>query len=332
MVLGLLWRLSSGDVTPSQAVIIAQLEWYSLLLFIPAAWVLKRWEKHLHWLLLIPGFNGFGLHHVPFGMQASLALISLATLGPAAVKSLQRYRIPTAIALALCALLITQALTRSGSRAGVITLLVGLVVLIWLRRSDLTAALKTPRGALSLTIGAVLMLGALGANYENLHKRFVVDSVHKASFSLSLDDMSRDKDIFPDRRIFLSAFGLEKWQEKPLFGHGTTSVKPLLKADPDFHIHPHLHNIYVQALVELGLLGTLTWLAVSLALLLGVRKYARQQPKHLVGCFWATGIALAIWSLQSAEIHTANWRFSVIMVMALGTALTHNGRQPNNKP
>ncbi|MGB0867927.1 MAG: O-antigen ligase family protein, partial [Granulosicoccaceae bacterium] len=161
----------------------------------------------------------------------------------------------------------------------------------------------------------------VSANSQTLYKRFVVGAYLKADITFNLNDIPRDKDVFFGRRLYLSVFGVEQWLDKPLLGHGATGVDALLDADPDFHIHHHLHNTYVQTLAEIGLLGALAWAMISAVILLGVYKHgSRLGSPALVNFFW-TALALAVWSLQSAPVHVAYWRFAVIMVCALGLSI-----------
>lgn len=329
----------------------AQLKWFSLLMFVPVGWLLYQQQAKLQWLLLLPalivlfrivdhssletwqsdlfgsGFNGFGLHHVRFGMQASIALIGLLALGPALVQSLSKYRWLAAICLVLTSLIIAQALFRCGSRSGLICLAVGILVLLWRSRSTIFQRLFTRQGAVSSIFVLTLVVTTVVANFDQLHKRFFIGAYQQASYSFSLDEIPRDKDVFLGRRLHLSAFGLDKWQQSPVFGYGPGGARVLLRADPDFHIHPHLHNMYVQALVEIGVSGVLAWLAISISLLIAVLKYGRYTQPPVLNYFWSIAIALAVWSLQSAAIYQASWRFSVVLVCALASAICYMGRQ-----
>jgi len=337
LIFGEFSRLSETGVYGT-AEMVGLLEWASLLLFLPAGLLLFRQQKYILWLLLAPvlavvarilshisyetwqsdlfgrGFNGFGLHHVPFGLQASLAIIALLSMGPAAVRTLPkyRYRVLARVVLVASALLITQALFRSGTRSGVICLALALAVLLWQQRASVLRALITAKGRLAAIAVFALLIIVVSVNSQTLYKRFVVGAYLKADITFNLEDIPRDKDVFFGRRLYLSAFGIEQWLDKPL----------LLDDDPDFHIHHHLHNTYVQTLAEIGLLGSLAWASVSAVILLGVYKHgSRLGNSPLVNFFWSAAFALAVWSLQSAPVHVAYWRFAVIMVCALGLSI-----------
>lgn len=256
---------------------------------------------------------GFGQHHVTFGMQAMLAIIAAMALTHVSVSQFpstaKRW---TATAGAGCAVaLLTQALITSNSRSGWGCLLIGLITLAYCSRKKITA-LNRKNKVLALFVFLLATTTLIGQNYEKIEHRLAKATQVDFAFTLSVDDLPRDRDVFFARRIHLTNFGWERWSERPLLGHGPAAIRPLLAADPDFHIHPHLHNTYIQVLAELGLIASIALLAVFSVLF-----YYFWQHRPTIGNTYrpiynliaASMLSLAVWSIAAFHLHSSDWRF-----------------------
>ena len=72
----------------------------------------------------------------------------------------------------------------------------------------------------------------------------------------NLSDLKMDG--FSERLNWLR-LGLEKWREKPLIGWGPYSVEPIMEEynKKTGFSKSHFHNIYLQILIQIGLIGFL---------------------------------------------------------------------------
>lgn len=344
----MLWTLSLNEYEITET-----LEGYrhyaELLLFIPFSAVIYHCRAYWLQLLWVPviavtvrvlhrtdfsslettlfykWIYGFGQHHVTFGMQAMLAIIAVVALTPVTSKrfapSFKQWAV-TAGLIAAAALLL-QALMTSGSRSGWGSLLVGLVVLLFCIRAKLIATSGRNLAAVAAVFFLVTAV-LVGQNLNKIEQRLGSDTQVDFNFTLSVDELPRDQDLFFARRIHLTYFGWQNWQERPLIGHGPAAVQPLLAADPDFHIHPHLHNTYIQVLMELGVLGCfallLVW-AVFLYYFWPSRPKIGETYRPIYNLITASLLSLAVWSIAGFHLHSSDWRFIFIWYTAFAAFL-----------
>lgn len=333
----MLWTLWLGEYSLWET-----LEGYrhyaELLLFIPFSVVIYHCRAHWRALLWIPvlavvvrvlhrtdfsslettlfykWIYGFGQHHVTFGMQAMLAIVAIAalTLGTAAAVRGARRQWAVRLGAMAAAALLLQALITSGSRSGWGCLLVGLTALLYCSRRQIFSALRSPRGATAATVLLLVAAALVAQNFEKIERRVARDTQVNFNFTLSVDELPRDRDVFFARRIHLAHFGLVQWRERPWLGHGPASVRPMLAADPDFHVHPHLHNTYIQVLMELGVLMT-SVLALLIATLTFYLWRARpgwqDELRPMYNLIAASAISVVVWSLAAFHLHSSDWRF-----------------------
>jgi O-antigen ligase len=122
-------------------------------------------------------------------------------------------------------------------------------------------------------------------------------------------------------------FGIDRALERPLLGWGAGASHRLMdeSADPrlkeEGQTLSHLHNAYVEILVQLGAIGALLAAAVILLLVRGVWtgvRCGRAPPDY--GLFLISAFALTlIWSLWSYRAVHQDWR--VFWVLLAGSAL-----------
>ncbi|TVQ87603.1 MAG: hypothetical protein EA400_11170 [Chromatiaceae bacterium] len=127
-------------------------------------------------------------------------------------------------------------------------------------------------------------------------------------------------------------FGLARWRERPWLGWGP-GASPLLlarHADEGFLVKDdaslrHLHNTYLEVLVQLGLIGLLLWLALLLALLRGLAAAvtaSRLSPD--LGRFLGLALVfMAVWGLFDFHALSQAWRgyWALLAGSALSFAL-----------
>jgi O-antigen ligase len=139
-------------------------------------------------------------------------------------------------------------------------------------------------------------------------------------------------------RKILWRIGWRKWRERPIFGWGPGTTELLLKQEA----HPllsqsitlkdgsiqtlslsHLHNVYLEFLVRFGVFGTLSVLAVPMALLANLRKaHAKGGVPWDYACFLFAGWGLlAIMAFFDFQIFKYAWRNYCLIWAALTFAV-----------
>lgn len=301
-----------------------QLPWF--LLLIPIA-VFLRMLKNIDWMDLhstlfsaIP--YGFGRHHVPFGLYCAFSLLILMAVSPGLISgfSSRWKRFPLAVLISVVTIALLQGLMTSQSRLAWLVTLGGtsLFLLIRLRR----ATAYTPDRKLLLwgvTSASVLIVGMIALNYDKLQDRLIKQSTVNFELSLDVSKLPRDEDVFIARRLHLSAFGLEAWDQKPYFGWGPGNVRPLLAQDPDFNQHRHLHNSYVQTLAELGLMGFGLFTILYVSLVLSASHSWRTFGEHVFLGPLVVAMALSYfgWCLFDVRLHNIDGRFVILLLSGL---------------
>lgn len=129
-------------------------------------------------------------------------------------------------------------------------------------------------------------------------------------------------------------FGLQQWQARPWRGYGPGASRLLMRQsgdtrllcpEPDGSVLKHLHNSYLELMVQLGLLGLLLWLAVVALIVRGLGVSAqRGQLSHDLA--WFLGLALlylGLWSLFNFRMVNQDFRgfWSLLAGMALSFSL-----------
>jgi O-antigen ligase len=81
-------------------------------------------------------------------------------------------------------------------------------------------------------------------------------------------------------RVHLFTYGVDRWLERPWLGWGPGALPALLDILPDARLHQQdLHNLYLDMLVRVGLLGSLP---LAIGLLLVLRSAARMVRQRRV--------------------------------------------------
>jgi O-antigen ligase len=322
--------------------------WLKLLLFIPFGFWMARWASRRLTLLFVSVIGlaigmlasvdwstpaqflqtrtGFQFPAIGFAYVAGIAILGLFMLGLDALKGMARKRqVVTSILLLLLLLMLIQGFIQSYSRGAWLAMAVALPVLFaaWYRHR---ASVKTrlPRRS-QLAVG-VLLLAVAGLviymNNENIAQRVVFES---EVISSALSDQ-RDETEFSSTGLRLNVwrFGLEKFAERPIFGWGAGSAKYLIEqsgaadrlASPDGKWLPHLHNSYLEVLVQFGLVG-FVWVLTILVLLgrmmLKVTA-AGIMPRPYSLFFLFVVVFAAIWCVFDYRIVHRDWQFSWIIL------------------
>ena len=282
------------------------------------------------WQALSEGHTrlGFGLPAIAFGLYAATALLGVLLLVPnyaARLPSLPRRALLVAAGAALA--LIGIGLLTCRSRGAWLALALALppcAVWAW-RRGGL------PRPALA-GLGAVLVAG-LVMNGEALARRLADDgATYRALVGLcdvpAAGTPARLATLPADSvglRLRLSGLALERWRERPWFGHGPDAGRQIIVQadDPELAAMAHLHNTYLELLVRFGVVGLAGFGAVLAGLGAGLHRAARAGtlPPQL-GMFLTGTLAITlVWSAFDFRLLTQDFRFHVVLLAGIAFGL-----------
>jgi len=122
-------------------------------------------------------------------------------------------------------------------------------------------------------------------------------------------------------RFHFVAYGFEKWLERPVIGWGPGTSRMLLQQHPleAARRFPHVHNTYLDALVELGSIGGGLFAAAAV-LLLGMLWRGRREgsiPPDLAIFLFGVAAMLSIWSLSNVRYDHVDGRHYHLMLAAM---------------
>jgi O-antigen ligase len=318
-----------------------------LLLLLLAAGVLARILIHMPWgdLAHIAQWPriGFGLVETVFAPLAGVTALGVLMLGPRLAAQASPWRRGVFAGLGLAALaLLLEALVLTQTRgvwlaaAAVFPPALAFRYRDWLRGH----ALKSRRGL--AVLGLALVLGGVFVqqNAGFFIKRFESERL-EAHPSTHKEWVAGGKQVVMTTsigyRLILWRVGAEKWLQRPWLGWGPGSSEwllrqtdnPLLNQDvklPDgteFSLHlPHLHSLYLEALVRFGVLGALLFFALPLLLLRGVWKAcAEGRIPWDYACFLLAGWGFtAVAAAFDFQIFKFAWRNYCVIWAALSYA------------
>ena len=356
---GLVHTLVAGLLSPQHAGLYWEglTSWLKLLLFIPVAFFSRGEERKLDLLLLLllagllfrilfrmdwttliadPGeiLNlrpGFGLPALAFALYSGAGLIGLATVGRRLLEGEpgSQTRNPLAPAFwAFAACILLLGLSLAAARSGWLALLVAMPVALWVsrgRQPPAEAQVETRRWlklAVGLTVAAVVVIGS---------QRTFERAAWELN-ALTASPPGPEQTPLTSDRVRLNGlrFGVETWMERPWFGWGADASGHLLgSADPAglrFHDGArleHLHNTYLEILVQFGAVGLFLVAALLLALAQGLRLACRdgRSSSRYCGFFLGVLVMVLIWSLFEYRLPHRDWR--VFWMVVGGAAYGH---------
>ena len=205
---------------------------------------------------------GFGAV-IPLGQYAAVALVGVVLMFPRLWSAVKTYgwRWAVVLAWAVLALLLLEVVVISQARGvwlalGTVTVM--LAGLVWppLVRRNLRKGLAT----LTVTVLAVVLV--VYANQGLITARLAQESdVLGKLISGDIDQITTTQEREGGQavavRVEMLAFALEHWKEKPMLGFGPGATEPLLQGSDNMalSVHPDVHNIYLEILLRLGLVG-----------------------------------------------------------------------------
>ncbi|MGB5831036.1 MAG: O-antigen ligase family protein [Thiohalocapsa sp.] len=334
------FRQASGVAAAGRLESVA--EWVQLGVFVPVAYAL-RGDQHrllqllrlaliglvlgvlwrLDWSLLfsdsarfLKSRPGFGFPAIVFALFAGVALVGLLVLR-------ERWWTAGASRTAGWPVLVWLVVTTFVAQAFVLTLsrgawvaLVGTAVTaFWMNLRGLGAQAATPtrRSPLLLAAG-VLLTGLLVFNSGPMVDRLVEERAAVGAMLSGQLDYSSESSL--SLRWHAQLFGLQQWLERPMFGWGAGASRALMKTSGNPALLDqgvllkHLHNTYLEILVQLGLVGLLLWIGIFVSLLMSVASAWRNGAlsPDLARFLILSIVYLAIWDLFDFHALHQGWR------------------------
>lgn len=300
---------------------LVRLDW-TRLLDDPVAWVLSR--------------EDFGFTAIAFGLYGSAALLGIVLLRWPSRSWVPWVRWGSG-------LLLVQGVLLTQSRGAWLALILALAIGLWLQWADGDLA-RPPaqafgsRPALFHWVGGLVLVLLLGLNTGLVTDRLALEA--DSARALLQPGSQPDAQSSLGLRWNVQRFGLRLWLERPLFGWGAGASEPLIAAqaeragliDGNTPL-VHLHNSYLELLVQLGWLGLVVFVALVGFLMQGVIKARRsgRLPPDLAHLLLALFVLLLVWNLFNFRMLSQDWRgfWTLVAGAALSVRLTSDASLSN---
>lgn len=112
-------------------------------------------------------------------------------------------------------------------------------------------------------------------------------------------------------RLHMISFGLERWREAPWLGHGPGGLTTILQeSGGELSIYKHLHNVFIDNLARLGMLGTILLQGLFVAVFYAAwRAYRTGRIPTDISLFVIGGLSLAFFAnLTDLRLFGWDWR------------------------
>jgi len=289
-------------------------------LIVRIAWYIE-WESLSQFYLQR---QGYGFNPVPMGLYSGIVILGLLVFG----RRLMAYSKGNGVmrlvfvllwggALALTAVALITTQSRGAWLALVLSMLMMAVVVYLMSRSK---GLRVRYYGIGLVVISVFLLPVIFLLHETIQKRLEVEAdVYPAIISLDLEEVPYTS---VGRRVHMWAHGLNEWSEKPVFGYGPGSAGKLLARDEQLAIHPNYHSIYIQVLVELGVVGGGFFLSTLLFLVIGfIGAYRRGEVMPDIFVFIVGAwVMILVSGLFSTRLFQSDGRFMMLMLTGVTLA------------
>jgi len=276
----------------------------------------------------------FGMSVIHFALSATLALVGLLLFSRRFLASgasgvgLALRALALALGVAVFGYALAASLVRMAWLAFLLVSPAILAYVIWNRRQPLPN--RGLRYAASLLIAGGLV-GLVVSQGATIADRIGVESRElKAVATLKREDLEGATSV--PIRFQKIVWGLQLTGERPFFGWGIGAWKPLgdRSADADAVWEPgDVHNLYVQILLEMGLVGA--GLALVLLVLLGRGLWAAyrggQLPADAVIWLVISVAVTAVWAMGNGKLWQANVRNPFTLLFGIAMAIHFLRRQ-----
>ncbi|MCP5315575.1 MAG: O-antigen ligase family protein [Chromatiaceae bacterium] len=353
----LFWYLHAPDSDYASMVLRSAGDWIKLLFFIPFAWWLSSRPQEIGRILFIAAVGlalGFlhkinwpvldqGFLHRQFtaylqplamGLYAGVAVLGLLTCRS---PLLRRWRAGPRRWLAVFGYLtlvavLVELLILSYSRTAWLCFAAGLILLA-LRYVFLSQREHALRNWQMGLLAGLVLFSLLVVNLDDLRDRMnaevpVIEQIIEGQFS---EDARGSIAV----RLHGWQFALESWQQRPWFGWGAGTSHLLIPASglPQLRVGnlwlAHFHNTYLELLFQFGAVGTLLFLLLLIALVVGAIRSRRATHLSSVrdGCaclyplLLVAGVCTAAWVLADHRATNHDWRFFWMLLAGSAFAL-----------
>lgn len=335
----------SGDINLQKG--LQQLIGISGLLAILVAWSLQGDGRRIALALLLAGLSlliaiaehssleqilayldgqraTYGLANNGPGLYMSAGLLALGTLGVVAVDQLRRDR-PALRAAGWLLLLVVAFVfaiavvfnqSRSSWLAAALVLPPGLALAAYLhrRRGRLRFGLRLGL-ALAVLIGAGAYLGTDVIQERLGHERKTIEAIKEG-------DLANVPASSIGSRVHMWRGALEYIQERPVFGWGPGTSRMLIRQLPGIKPLPHFHNLYLNLLVEVGVMGLALFALTFGVLARDVLKAYRQRFMSAELTLFVTSVAAMFLLASMAQIRHDDAHGMSFLALLTGLAYT----------
>jgi len=347
----LIFWLTAPSPTLAHEIARSGWDWIALLQFVPFAyWAAGREDRAQRLLFLaLIGFTldilrdidwatfnaaffstrfGANLPANAFGMFTGLGILGLV-----AMRSRFWERLPTGErrwlwigVWVLLAAVMAEGLALSLSRGSWLAFVAAVVALLV---AEWRAGRTKNQGSRANVFGtaalfALILAVLVGLNAGSIKGRLAADSG-------TIDQITQGRITAPPSdsaglRLHVWRFGLEKWAERPWFGWGAGSSYYLIEHSgrPDLRDGAfwldHLHDTYLEILVQFGAVGFGLISLMSAVLVLGVAQECRagRMSGDLCRLFAASLVFVLVWDLFEYRVVKHDWTF--FWILFAGTA------------
>lgn len=335
--------------------------WLRPLLFVPFAfWAAGREQRVVSLLLLtLIGFTlnifrnidwgtfsaaffstrfGANLPMNAFGMFTGLGILGLITMRERFWAGTdRRSRRWARFALWILLLAISgEGLLLSMSRGSWLAFAIAVLLLLAAEWRGLGAQLRRLERRAAFGIAGLFLavvLGLLALNADSIKDRLV--DVRGTVEQVAQGDLTPPPKDAGSVRLQAWRFGLEKWAERPWFGWGAGSSSYLIAHSRRAELRDgpywldHLHNTYLEVLVQLGGAGLILLSAMTGLLLLRGFRACRsgQTPGDLCRLFAVSFLFVLVWNLFEYRVVRHDWAFFWILFAGSAYSFGLNSRQ-----
>jgi O-antigen ligase len=330
MSVALKWALISVAI-PSAYALAARPERLPLVLVLALAGLLAGMAWRLDWSLLLanPGRfldsrEDFGFSANAYGLYSGSALLGLLVLRwhcwRSASGQLRWWRFAS---WALATMVMLQGLLISKSRAAWLAFLVALTVALVVQARQHARPFAGPvtraQRRLFMALVAATLIGLALLNTGRIADR-MLDEVDIAR-NIAAMQVAKAPDSSLALRWHAQLVGAKLVAERPWLGWGAGTTEALMAASgeagvrhKDGGVLKHLHNSYLEAAVQLGLIGLAMLLVIQLGLLevvrrrLGLSTAKSPWNADVLVFLLAAMVLLMVWDLFEYRVIRQDWR------------------------
>lgn len=309
-----------------------------VLLVLAITGLLIRILMHVDWqdplgFLTTARRPGFGMSVIHFALSAALGLVGLMVFARRIVGSSKSLTVRLVITMgyAACVAVVVIAFGLSGTRTAWLAFALAAPFILLYVTLNRTQPLGETRTRVTLLI---LICGVLAAGIWHQRDSITPRLINgwqtiSATADLSVQEAAAQAGSF-GKRFEMLASGIETFRERPVLGWGIGAGEPLHQGEADIDlVEYHLHNLYIQFLVETGVTGA-ALLALFLTLLgHSVYRAYRERlfPSDVVAWLVLSLAVAAVWAMGDGKLWQAKVRNPFIFLFGVAMAIHFVGME-----